>query len=419
MNADLSAERSTPAMSAAAMFRTFWIASTVSGVGTAVTIVALPLVALSTLHASAFQVSLLAAAGQAGWLLLGLPAGVIVQRYPLRSLQVAMDLSRAVAIFSIPLAWWLGHLTYLHLLVSALIVGLATVLFDIGNATFLPAIINKTELNSRNSLMSGTLAVTQTGGPSLGGLLIQVAGPVGALLVDAVSYLLSGLTLRTLPERRVESLSHVRATTLIRDGWNFVIGHPVMRPCMLWATATNFVCGALLALTPTYLVREAGVSAALVGLLIAADGVGSLLGSAIATRLASAVGTARALLVASLVGGMLALLMPLTTDLSNTYFFAIGNAGFAAGVVIGSIVTRTHRQTASPPELLSRVMATVRFVSWGAAPVGAAVSGVLVIAVGLRSGLWLVCAGGLLGPLILLLSPMRPRRQLSDVPDEG
>jgi len=356
------------------LFWRYWTATSVSNVGSAVTLVALPLVAVSTLRSSAFEVSLLIAASYVGWLIIGLPAGVFAQRLPLRGLQVSMDLARAVALLSVPLAWLLDHLTFVHLLCAALVVGFANVVFDVANATFLPSLIDKHQLTSRNSLISGTYAVTQTGGPSLGGLLVQLLGPAVSLAADAVSYVLSAVILGGLPShpRTVGSEAPTApASELIREGWLYVRRHRAMFPSMLWASAINFTCGALLALTPVYLVREAQAPAAVVGLVVATDGVGSLLGSLVATRLAERFGTARAMLLASLIGGVLALLMPLTTNLGNVAFFAVGNAGFAAGVVVGSVVTRTHRQTASPEHLLSRVMATVRFVSWGATPVGA------------------------------------------------
>jgi MFS family permease len=405
-----------PKTGVAQVFWRYWLATTVSEVGSAMTVVALPLVAVTVLNATVLETTLLVATGRVAWLILGLPAGVIVQRYPLRGLQVTLDLVRLVAIGSIPVAWWLGQLTYPHLLVAALISGLATVLFAIGSSTFLPAIIEKRELNSRNSLMSGTLAVTQTGGPSASGLLIQFTGPVGVLAIDAISYLVSALTLRTLPEHRPPAQPHVKAVQLIREGWNYVVRHPVMRPCMIWATWMNFVNAALVALTPLYLVREVGVSATVVGLVIAMDGVGALLGSAVATKLAQRVGTARAVIVACLFGGILALTIPLTTAFSNIYFYGLGMAGFSFGAVVGSIMTRTHRQTDSPPELLSRVMATVRFVSWGAMPLGAALSGVLASTAGVKSALWVTCIGALVAPLPLLLSSVRRRRDLSVEP---
>ncbi|MFB6768714.1 MULTISPECIES: MFS transporter [unclassified Streptomyces] len=398
------------ATSPSAVFWRYWAAATVSSAGTAVTALALPLVALSVLHATALQAALLAAAGQISWLLLSLPAGVIAQRLPLRRLQVTLDLVRFAAVGSLPLAWWLDRLSYPHLFLAALATGAATVLFDIGNSTFLPAIVPERQLAARNSLMSGTHAVTETGGPSGGGLLVQAAGPVGALLVDAASYLLSAALLRTLPERPPAPRTGDGAGRLIREGWTYVTRHPVMLPCMLWATATNFVCAALVALTPLYLVREAGLTPAQLGLVLAMDGVGGLAGAAVAVRLTRRFGTARGLVGAALAGGAAALLAPLTTTAADAYWFALGNAGFAFGVAIGSITTRTYRQTASPPALLSRVMATVRFVSWGAQPLGALTAGLLATYAGTHAALWTVCAAAVLPPLYLLTFPAGRRR---------
>ncbi|MFB7936595.1 MFS transporter [Streptomyces sp. NPDC056049] len=394
------------------VFWRFWAAATVSGAGTAVTALALPLVALTVLDATAFEVALLAAAGQVSWLLLSLPAGVVAQRVPLRRLQVTLDLVRFATLGSLPLAWWLGTLTYPHLLLAALVTGAATVLFDIGNSTFLPAVVPARQLAARNSVMSGTHAVTDTGGPSLGGILIGVTGPVGALVVDAASYLASAVLLRTLPESRPAPRTGESAYRLMREGWRYVTQHPVMRPCMIWATAANFVNAALLALTPLYLVREAGLDAVQLGLVLAMDGVGALAGAAVAVRVTTRLGTARGIILADLAGGALLLLAPLTTSAGDAYWFALGNAGFAFGTVIGSISTRTYRQTQSPPELLSRVMATVRFVSWGALPLGALTAGLLATYAGAHTALWIVCAAALLPPVYLFSTGVGRHRDL-------
>ncbi|MFC8290347.1 MFS transporter [Streptomyces sp. NPDC057242] len=399
--------------SSTGVFWRFWAAATVSGAGTAVTALALPLVALTVLGSTAFEVALLAAAGQVSWLLLSLPAGVVAQRVPLRRLQVALDLVRFAALGSLPLAWWLGSLTYPHLLVAALVTGAATVLFDIGNSTFLPAVVPARQLAARNSVMSGTHAVTDTGGPSLGGLLVGATGPVGALVVDAASYLTSAVLLRTLPESRPAPRTGESALRLMREGWRYVTGHPVMRPCMIWATAANFLNAALLALTPLYLVREAGLDAVQLGLVLAMDGVGALAGAAVAVRVTTRLGTARGVVVADLAGGALLLLAPLTTSAGDAYWFALGNAGFAFGSVIGSITTRTYRQTQSPPELLSRVMATVRFVSWGALPLGALTAGLLATWAGVHTALWTVCAAAVLPSLYLFSTGVGRHRDLA------
>ncbi|MFE1347745.1 MFS transporter, partial [Streptomyces sp. NPDC058757] len=196
------------------------------------------------------------------------------------------------------------------------------------------------------------------------------------------------------------------------EGWRYVTGHPVMRPCMIWATAANFLNAALVALTPLYLVREAGLDAVQLGLVLAMDGVGALAGAAVAVRVTTRLGTARGIIVADLAGGALLLLAPLTTSAGDAYWFALGNAGFAFGTVIGSIATRTYRQTQSPPELLSRVMATVRFVSWGAMPLGALTAGLLATHTGAHTALWAVCGAAFLPPLYLLSTRVGRHRDL-------
>jgi MFS family permease len=411
MGTDLLAEARPTSTTRA--FWTYWTAGTTSSVGDAVTAVALPLAAVTVLRSSPFEVGVLTAASWVAWAVIGLPAGVVVGRLPLRGTQVVMDLVRAAALVSLPVAWWLGSLTFVHLLLTALVISFANVVFSVGNSTFLPAIVPKAELNARNSLMSATHAGTQLGGPSLGGVLVQVLGAVPAVLADAASYLVSAALLSRLPARQVPaSPAGAKVGAMIREGWRFVSRHPVMGPCMWSATATNFVCGALMALSPLYLVRVLHAAPGLVGVLIATEGVGALVGAALTPRLTRLLGSARSVILSELMAGCWALLLPLGHGAVGMAAFAVGNAGFATGVVIDSINTRTYRQTQSPPELLARVMATVRFVSWGAIPAGALAAGAASDLLGIRPALWLTAALAFLPLVPLWLSPVRHLRDL-------
>ncbi|MEU4679329.1 MFS transporter [Micromonospora sp. NPDC023737] len=399
----------------AGAFWRWWTAFTTSAVGSAVGAVALPLTALTALDATPFEMGLIAAANYVAWIVIGLPAGVIVQRLPLRGTQVCADLARAVAVASVPLAWWWDQLTVAHLVVTALVISFANVLFDVANATFLPSIVDRDQLQSRNSLTSATHAATQLSGPSIGGLAVQALGAVPTLLVDALSYLASAVLLRTLPARRADAPEHSPPMgELIRQGWRFVAHHPVMGPGMWAATAVNFVCGAQYALYPLYLFRDLHTPAGLVGLLIAVEGVGSLVGAALTPRITGRLGTARALIISCLVSVGGAFLVPLGTGWPAYAAFAAGNVVFASGVVVLSVTTRTYRQIASPPHLLARVMATVRFVSWGAIPVGGLVAGALAGVLGARTTLLVFAAAVICAPLALLLSPVRKLRDLTD-----
>lgn len=395
-------------------FWVFWAASATSSVGSAVGAIALSLTAVLTLHATAFEMGVIAAASYAAWLVIGLPAGVLTQRFPMRRLQVAMDLVRGVAIASIPVTWWLGTLSVAQLVGVALVTGFATVLFDVTNSTFLPSVVPKEQLQQRNSLMSGTHAASLLSGPSLGGICVQLLGAVPTLLVDAASYLASAVLLRRLPERKAPTTGESRMRPMIREGWEYVTGHPIMGPCMWVATVINFVCGGQMALFALYLVRVLHAPAALVGFLLAAEGVGSLLGAALVPPVTRAVGSARACVLAGVVllGG--AVLIPVGTGWFGDAMFVLGNIVFAGGVVVVSTTTRTYRQIASPPELLSRVMATVRFVSWGAIPVGGLAAGALATALGARNALFTLALLTVLAPFVLLSSPVRRLRDLPD-----
>lgn len=399
-------------------FWTYWTASTTSSLGSAVTTVALPLTAVLTLNATTFEVGLLAAASYVAWLVVGLPAGAIVHGLPQRSVQVTLDLARAAAVASVPVAWWLGALTFAQLIVVALVVSFADVFFDVANFTFLPRVVPKERLHARNSLMSGTQAATQLGGPSLAGLLVQLLGAAPTLLADAASYLASAALLRTLPEVRPdnETAETTPLRVQIREGWHFVTRHPVIGPCMWEATAVNFVCGGQLALFTVYLVRVLHAPAGLVGVLLAMEGAGSLAGSALSPWLVRAIGSARACLWSSAVMVIGALLLPAGSGWTAFILFAAGDVVFAAGVVVLSTTTRTYRQIASPPELLSRVMATVRFVSWGAVPLGGVIAGILASWLGPRTALIVLAATTALSPLILILSPVRQMRDFPAAP---
>ncbi len=405
----------TTARTAARSFWTFWAATTTSNMGSAVTKIALPLTAVLVLDAGPFETGLLAAASYLAWIVIGLPAGAIVQRWPLRGTQIGTDLVRAAAIVSVPLAWWAGHLTLAQLFAVALTLNLAEVLFFSASTTFITSVVPRDQLTSRNSLMSGTHAVTELGGPSLGGLLVQLVGAAPALLLDAVSYVASAVLLRTLPERRQpgdDDPTPLRRR--IAEGWRFVTGHPVLAPCTWWACVVNTVCGAQHALFAIYLVRELDAPAAVVGLLLATEGVGALLAAWATPWLVRRIGSARVVLLVGLVGFAGALLIPAGAGHWGWLCFAAGNLLFAASVVPGSVVTRTYRQVASPPELLSRVMGTVRFVSWGCIPLGGLIAGAVAETAGTRAVLLGSAFVMLLGPALLAASPVRRLRNLED-----
>lgn len=400
------------------IFWRYWAASAISNSGTAVTTVAMPLLAVLVLGASTFQVAVLAAATYLAWLVIGLPAGVIVARLPLRPAQVALDVLRAFAIASVPVAAALHVLTYAQLVVVALIVSFATVIFSVGSTTMLPFIVSSEQFIKRNSVNSASEAAVNLGGPSLGGLLVRLVGAAPSLLVDAVSYVLSAVLLQSLPvidTRQAPNADQVRLPVReqIRDGWGYVMGDPVMRACTVVATLMCLTAGAVLALTPVFLVRTVHAPVGLIGLLMAADGAGSLIGAAVTTRLVARWGGVRVIGTATVCCALAAFLLPASSPQWGLVLFGIGSGLVGGGVTVFSIVTRTYRQATTPKELLSRVMATVRFLTWGAVPIGSLAAGLLGTLTSDRTALLAAAAPMLLTPLALWFSPVRGHRELA------
>jgi predicted MFS family arabinose efflux permease len=401
------------------VFWRYWTGSTISGLGTAVTSVALPLTAVLVVHASAFSVAAIAAAGGVPWLVLGLPAGVFVARLPLHATQVAMDLLRAAAIGSVPVVYWAGVLTVAQLIGVALVVGSASVIFAVANSTMIPAIVPRDELIKRNSFMYASRGVAQLAGPGLGGVLVDVMGAASCMVLDAASYVASAVVLWALPRPErlppTERPAEPAIRQQISDGIAFIGGQPVLRACFLLATAANFVGPAILTLTPLYVVRTLHEHAYVLGLVYAAEGAGALVGASLTPRLTEAWGSARVVLRCSLPVPVVLLLLPLAFKGWGASLYGLGIFGFTATLSIVGISVNTNQHRAVPNELLPRVLATTRFVTSGGAPLGALLAGGLATAFGVRAALVVVAALGLATPLSTWTSrELRRRINLED-----
>ena len=181
-------------------FRLLWIGETTSNLGSNVSSVALPLVALGVLHAHVFAVSLLSAAAWLPWLVIGLPAGAVVDRLPRRAVMLSADLVSIVAFASVPLASLGGWLTMTQLLVVALLAGCAAVFFDTAYRAFLPAMVAPQDLLEGNAKLQGSEQVTHVTGPGLAGLIAQRASPIGGLVCERREF--RGLCRVPVPDRR-------------------------------------------------------------------------------------------------------------------------------------------------------------------------------------------------------------------------
>ncbi|MGE5137648.1 MAG: MFS transporter [Gemmatimonadota bacterium] len=395
-------------------FRLLWVGETVSAAGNAMAVVGVPLLAVTVLRASTFAVSALTAAAFLPWLVIGLPAGAWVDRWPRRPLMIICDVASALLYASLPVAAWAGVLTAVQVVVVALLAGVASVFFAAAYQAYLPSLVTAAELIEGNAKLQGSASVAAIGGRGAAGLAAQAVGAATALLFNAGSFLVSAACLLSIRAPAPPRESDRRATTVraeVAEGVRFVARDPYLRPMTIYATASNLAYGGVTALAVVFLVRVAGLGPAAVGLLMAVAGLGGVAGAVVARGLARRLGTARALL-ASVVSGPFGLLIPLTGSGARAAFFLAGSAVVGAGVLVGNIVAASFRQDYCPPWILGRVTAGMRFLGFGSVPVGALAAGGLGTAIGVRQALWVVVAADALTGTLLLTRAIRSGKNL-------
>ncbi|NUW45315.1 MFS transporter [Nonomuraea rhodomycinica] len=377
-------------------WRFVW-ANGVTQMGTQVTTVALPLAAVLALDAGALQLGLLSAAQMLAFLLVGLPAGVWVDRVRRLPVLVWSDLVRGLALVTVPLAAWAGVLTVPHLYAVALILGFGTVFFDVAHMSVLPAVVPADRLERGNSALEVTRNVSLLAGPGLGGWLVNLLTAPVALLADSVSYLASALLLSRVraEERPTEAVQRPsrrerRLRREMAEGLAFVVREPVLRRVAVvgaLAMAANSVCAVGF---PLYLVKELGVGPGAYGLLLSGAACGALAGATLVPRLTARFGTGATLYGSAALASVLYLPALATGPGWRLAFLPAAGALFGAASSVFGVAQLSHRQRVTPAHLLGRVNAAMRFLMWGAFPLGGLLGGAL----GERTGGYAVFAVG-------------------------
>jgi MFS family permease len=394
-------------------FRLLWTGETVNQLGSAMALIGVPLLAVVFLHATSFEVGVLTAAEYLPWLVIGLPAGAWVDRLPSRPVMIVCDVISAALYASIPVAYAAHVLTVGQLVAVQLLAGAVSVLFTTAYQVNLPSLVKDEELAEGNAKLQASASAASLGGRGLSGIVTQVVGATASVIVNAVSFLVSAaclLAIRAPEPRKSAPRQGARLRRDVIDGMRLVFRDPYLRPMTLAGALANFALDGYAAVVVVFLVRVVGVSAGLVGLLLAIPGVGGLLGALVARRLMARLGTARALLVGT-VGSMPgALLVPLADRGPRLAFFVIGVLIAATGVGNFNVILPTFRQTYCPRSMIGRVTATMRFLSLGVGPVGAFAGGVLATWLHPRNALWVMVVI-LAGSGMLLLTPALTRRR--------
>lgn len=401
-------------------FVKLWSGQTVSELGSSVTQIALPLVAVITLHASAFEVGALTAATTAAFLLVGLPAGAIVDRLRRRPVLVAADIGRTILYGSIPVASALGHLTLLQLYVVALAAGVQTVFFDVAYQSYLPALVDRAQLVEGNGKLTATEAMARVAGPGVGGALVGWVGAATAMAADAVSYVVSVLSILAIrrPEPAIEPPAGGRPTLRrdIGEGLRFVLHHPLLSRIAGCTGTSNLGTTLAFAVAPVFMVRTLHLSAGLIGVVFAVGSLGGVLGALITPWVSRRLGVGRAILFGAVLSAVGPFLWPLASPANPMVPLIVGDFIIGVAVPVYNVGQVSLRQAITPLRLQGRMNASMRFIVWGTMPIGGLVGGALAGLVGLRTTLLVGASVAALANLWIVFSPV-PRIRV--IPDQA
>jgi predicted MFS family arabinose efflux permease len=398
-------------------FVKLWTAQTISKFGSHVGHAGVEFTAILYLRATPSQMGLLSGLAAAPVLLIGLVAGVWVDRVRRRPLLIAADLGRALLLLTIPAALLLGQLRIEQLYLVAALVGMLSVLYRVADQSALPGLVRREDLVAANSRLGLSDSLAEVGGPALGGTLVQwLTAPI-AILLDALSFLVSALFLHRIrrPEEPPSQVDRAGIGAEIREGMRVVWREPRLRPLAISGAGCAFFGNFIGALYSLYLLRELGFTPALVGISVGVGGLGALVGALFAGPVTRRFGVGPTLVGCRLLSNLFGFLIPLAGGPLSLAIAMVFAAQLLADIpgAIALINETSLRQAAIPHRLLGRASASMDLLVQGAAPLGALMGGLLGEAIGLRTTLYLAFAGILLTDLWLLASPVRGVRELT------
>ncbi|WP_018680992.1 MFS transporter [Actinokineospora enzanensis] len=387
-------------------FRRLWLGQTVSAFGDKISRIALPTVALLDLHGTAWDVGLLAAARFLPFVLIGAVAGVWVDRVSRRRTMILADVGRMVATASVPLAAVLGGLTMAHLFAVAGVVGVLTVFFEVAAQSYMPVLAGPEGITAGNERLQSSRGAAEVGGSAAAGGLMDLLGNALAVLVDALSFVASLVTL-LLIRHREPLVEKVSTRGAVREGWRVLLADGRLRNLMFATAVVNLGLATGGAIVLVFAYRDRGLGPGAVGVAAALGTIGFIAGAVSARTIARWIELGRTLALAIVVTG-LGFVLPVLGESAVALPMLIAGQfvfGFAGSVFNVHVLSLVQRIT--PAAMLGRVNGTALSVVWGTGTVGGLVGGVVGSAVGGAAGL--VVAGGIVccGALFVVFGPLR------------
>lgn len=391
-------------------FATYWVGQGISQFGDRITELALPLIAVTALHAGAPTVGLLTAAVWAPNLLSLFVGTWVDHQVRKRRLLIVADLLRCVVLLTLPVAHFLGAITMTQLFAVALLAGVGQVLYQTSYPSFFVGLVRRDQFVEANSLLSGTRSASFVAGPAVAGGLIQAVTAPVAMLVDAVTFAVSAVLIGRVrvPDLPVDTTNEAGLLRRARDGMGLVLQDRYLRASLACATTINLfnlMAGALLILFAS---RELGLSAGVIGLALGIGATGGLLGTVLAGRLTRRIGLGRTIALGAVVFSAPFALLPLAggPTWSRAGVLALVEFISALGVMWLDIPLNALMTAVTPDGVRSRVSGAFSSVNYGIRPLGAVLGGLVGEWIGLAPTMVVAAVGGSLSVLFLLWSPV-------------
>ena len=400
-------------------FRNLWAGQTISLFGSQVDDLALGLVAILVLDATAFEVAVYGTLNFLPFILFTLPAGVWVDRLPRKPILVIGDFGRFAVLLTIPVAYAADILTLWQLYAVAFLTGVFTVFFDVAYQSYLPSLVERKDIGEGNSKLEISRSTAQLAGPGLGGVLVEILTAPYAVLVDAFSFLASGaflLRIRKREEPRPAVRPELKPSlwSELKEGLRFVLGNPNLRAQAGCTATSNLFFSVTFSIYLVYLVRELELSPGVIGILFAVGSVGSLLAAFTTTRISRRFGIGPTTIVMALLNLPAMLLIALAPASFPIPFLVLGGILLGFVIVVYNITQVTYRQAICPPRLQGRMNSVMRFMVWGTIPIGTLLGGALGSTIGLRETLVVGAIGSGSSFLWILFSPQRHLREMPE-----
>ena len=396
-------------------FLKLWTGQSVSLLGSQVTRLAMPFTAVLTLHATPAQMGILGAVQLAPFLLLGLFVGVWVDRLHRRPILIAADIGRALLLSAIPLMALTHTLRIEYMYLVGFLLGTLELFFDVAYMSFLPSLIEREQLVDGNSALQMSDSIAQVAGPGLGGALVQILTAPLAILIDALSFLASAISIVAIGAREEAVQMDERRSVWreLREGLKMVIGNPLLRAIGGCTATLNLSANALFTVYILYCTGTLGLSPAVIGAVFAVGGLSTVAGTLLASRAAARFGVGPMLIASPFVIGLASLFIPLAGGprLAAILLLLAAQILFGIGRPIFDINQLSLRQAITPARLQGRVNASMLFIIWGVIPIGSLLGGLLGTTIGLRPTLTVGAIGMSLAFIWVLLSPIRGLRR--------